>query len=654
MRASVAPADQRFPGKHPEPLLLTKLLPPPTAVIPIARPQLIHRLEQATAASLALIVAPAGYGKTTLLSDWVRCQARPISWLSLDSADNDPARFWAYIVAALQSALPGVGTAALGLLPLEATRPEAAPSALLNDLAGVSSAMRLILDDYHVIENPCIHAAMAFLLEHLPPTLRLVIAARGRPPLPLGRLRACRRLVELDTTALRFSPDEAVTFLQTTMKLPLEAGDVAALVARTEGWPAGLCLAALALQRQADVTTVVRAFQGDHHLVADYLIEEILRRQPAPIQTFLLHTSILGRLCAPLCAALLKGQDGAAVDASQLMLEELERANLFLLPLDEERSWFRYHQLFADALRAHLRLHHPEQMAALHRRAAAWLAASGLASEAIEHALAARDQALAARLIGEIANELWLRGEMVTLQRWLAALPLDAIAECPSLAGMHSFMLVQAGHVQQADLAVQQFARQWAAQETVPDEQAAFLALLRTIQALAQGSSLPPLPPLPADLSEWSDIGALNLGISYELQGAVRVASAALASAETLSRAHGHADVTFLATNYQAACLADLCQLEMAAERYQQLLSQMRSCQPLLAPVASCALLGLAQICYEWNELDAAAELLEESAVLAQHKRMISSSVGIPSSLMCAVHPHLRERLCFAQAPPTA
>jgi LuxR family transcriptional regulator, maltose regulon positive regulatory protein len=619
MLAVVAQADNHAPGEHLDPLLLTKLLPPPAGAAPIVRPQLIDHLEHGAAASLTLLVAPAGYGKTTLMSDWVRCQDRPVGWLSLESADNDPVRFWSYVVAALRAAIPGVGAAALGLLQADLARLDAALSALLNDLAEVGGSVVLALDDYHLIDNPHIHAAMTFVLDHLPPNLRLLIAARGRPPFSLGRLRARGHLVELDAAALRFSPVEAATFLQNTMGISLGAGDVAALMARTEGWPAGLRLAALALHGQTDIAAVMRAFQGDHYLVADYLIDEILCRQPSPIQTFLLRTSILDRLSAPLCAALLEEQAGAAAHTSQLMLEHLERANLFLTPLDAGRSWFRYHQLFADALRAQLRQRYPEQVAVLHRRAAAWLVSYGLPSDAVEHALAASDHGFAAQLIAQLADDLWLRGEMATLQRWLIALPHAAIAACPTLAVMHTLMLFQAGQVQQADLAVQRLTCQWSAADNAPNDRAAFLALLRTIQALAQGTALPPLPPLPCDLSTWSAIVALNLGMTYWMHGVVKQASVALASAETHSRAYGHADVAFLAAAYQADSLAQMSQLDQAAERYQQLLSQMRSCQSALAPMASHALLGLGQICYEWNDLDAATQLLNEATALARH-----------------------------------
>src|SRR5215468_3969556 len=334
------------------PILATKLYVPPRRPNLVLRPRLIDRLNEGLHRKLTLISAPAGFGKTTLVSEWLAGCARPAAWLSLDEGDNDPARFLTYLIAALQTIAPTLGKGVVGALqsPLP---PLAEPilTTVLNDItASIADPFVLVLDDYHLIDARLVDHALTFLLDHLPPQMHLVIATREDPPLPLARLRASGQLTELRAADLRFTPAEAADFLTQAMGLSLSADDVAALEARTEGWIAGLQLAAISLQGRHDTASFIASFTGSHHFVMDYLVEEVLHQQPEHIQSFLLRTSILDRLCGPLCDAVVR--DPAV--SGQATLEYLDRANLFLVPLDHERRWYRYHHLFAELLRQRL------------------------------------------------------------------------------------------------------------------------------------------------------------------------------------------------------------------------------------------------------------------------------------------------------------
>jgi LuxR family maltose regulon positive regulatory protein len=413
------------------PLLETKLHVPRRRRGLIARPRLSERLSHGTESALTLVSAPAGFGKTTLLAQWLAAapaDGRPVAWLSLDQRDNDPALFWTYLVGALKTAVQGVGASALPLLQSHQPPSEAALATLLNDLDAISNDVVLVLDDYHVIEARDVQDGMAFLLEHLPPQVHLVIASRADPPLPLARLRGRGELVEIRATDLRFTPDEAAAYLNQVMGLVLTAPDVAALEERTEGWIAALQLAALSLQGREDIAAFIAGFAGDDRYIVDYLAEEVLLRQPEHVHHFLLQTSILDRLSGPLCDAV-TGQDGG-----KAKLAALERGNLFLAPLDNRRQWYRYHQLFADVLQAHLLDEQPDDVPDLHLRASAWYEQNGEPSEAIRHALAARDFERAADLV-ELAIPAMRRSRQEAAMRgWLQALPDEVFRLRPVLS----------------------------------------------------------------------------------------------------------------------------------------------------------------------------------------------------------------------------
>jgi LuxR family maltose regulon positive regulatory protein len=427
---------------------------PPVRRGHVTRERLLDRLRDEDE-PLTLVVAPAGYGKTALLAQWIATDARRAAWLALEPADDDPRRFWAGVLDGLDALVPGCAARARALLPsVPAAGATAHLPALLGDLAARLAPdergrpMVLTLDDYHQIADPRVHEAVAALVERLPPGLRLVISGRESPPLPIPRLRARGQLLELRAADLAFTADETGRFLRETMGLALDAEVAAALAERTEGWAAGLQIAALGLRDRADPAGFVDAFHGSHRHVLDFLVDEVIARQPAEVRRFLRRTAVLDRLCAPLCDALLAAgdddvgdEDGAgaadardAPPASRALLERLEAGGLFIMSLDDDRVWFRYHHLFAEVLLHRLRAEAPGLEQALRRRAAAWCEAAGQPDEAIKQALAGEDWERVAQLIEKLADSLVRRGDFATLDRWLAALPADLSRSRPGLA----------------------------------------------------------------------------------------------------------------------------------------------------------------------------------------------------------------------------
>jgi LuxR family maltose regulon positive regulatory protein len=424
------------------PILSTKLYipPPPPQVVP--RPRLIEQLNAGLHRKLTLIAAPAGFGKTTLVSAWVAGCDRPVAWLALDPGDGDPIRFLTYLVTALRTFAPQLGAGVLGGLQSPQPLPtESLLTALLNDLTTIPNSFLLVLDDYHMIEAPAVDEALTFLLEHLPAQMHLVITTREDPPLPLARLRAQGHLTELRAADLRFTVGEAATFLNQIMGLDLADVDVTALETRTEGWIAGLQLAAFSMRGREDIPGFIRAFSGDHRYIVDYLVAEVLQRQPAAVRSFLLQTAILNRLHGPLCDAV-TGQPGGTA-----RLAALERGNLFVVPLDDGRHWYRYHHLFADVLAAHLRVEQPDQIATLHRRASAWYEQQGAAAEAIHHALAAADFEHAADLIERAVPAMRRSRQVATLLGWLKALPAEVVRCRPELSVRYAHALLASGEL---------------------------------------------------------------------------------------------------------------------------------------------------------------------------------------------------------------
>jgi LuxR family maltose regulon positive regulatory protein len=427
--------------------LATKLVIPRTRADLLPRSRLIDMLDEGLARPVLLVCTPAGFGKTTLLADWANKAKAPVGWLSLDPEDNDPVRFCRYVIAALHRACGDLGDRLDSLFsgPGPASS-QGAVGALLNELEGRNDQLVLVLDDYHVIESPAIHDGMALLLSHLPPQLRILITSRSDPPLPLPRLRANDRLAEVRASDLRFTREESAAFLREVWGLDLPSDVVAALETRTEGWAVGLQLAALSLRERPDPGAFLEAFTGTHRFVLDYLSEEVLERQPERVRTFLLQTSILQRLTAPLCNAVTGGSDG------QDILEELERANLFLVPLDEQRRWYRFHHLFADLLQARLLASSEDAVIReLNRRASDWCEEHALVDDAIRYALAAGDTGSAKRVVEEHVTATLRRGEGAIVERWLSALPDEVVRSRPLLCFARALLDLHIGRLESVE-----------------------------------------------------------------------------------------------------------------------------------------------------------------------------------------------------------
>src|SRR4051794_12273550 len=427
----------------PTRLLATKLhVPAPRSQL-VSRPRLLDRLGPLR--TLTLVSAPAGFGKTTLLAEWIadtgNCEPDiRVAWLSLDDGDNDPSRFVTYVVSALQTLDADIGSEALSLLADAPALPvDVALTAVINDAATAHVRIVLVLDDYHVIEARPVHQAVGFLLDHLPPQLHLAIASRSDPPLPLARLRSRGELTELRAADLRFTREEAVDFLNRAMGLGLSTDDIVALETRTEGWVAGLQLAALSLRQHEDVAGFISTFTGSHRFVIDYLVEEVLHHQPDDVRDFLLRTAFLDRLTGPLCDTVTGLEGGSA------MLAGLERDNLFVVPLDDQRLWYRYHHLFADVLRSRVLQEHPDRVPAVHSAASGWYERNGFAEDAVRHALAAEDFERAAGLIEGALPEARRSRHDAMLLSWLRTLPDDLVRRRPVLSVARAWLLLVSG-----------------------------------------------------------------------------------------------------------------------------------------------------------------------------------------------------------------
>ena len=615
----------------PDVLLATKLhLPCPQADL-VPRPRLAEALDKGMARALIVVSAPAGFGKTAMLADWIREEGKPAAWLSLDPADNDPARFWRHAAAALDRVRPGIGERVGPLLGPPAPREfTGLVAALINELADQpgNNEILLVLDDYHLIGSESVHGSLAFLLEHRPPGLRLVLATRADPPLPLARLRARGQLTELRAAELRFTTGEAAALLHQAADADLPPAAVAALTKRTEGWAVGLHLAALSLRGHPDAVGFVEAFSGSHRYVLDYLAGEVLEQQPEHVRAFLLETSVLDRLSGELCETVTGRTD------SQAMLEAIERAGLFLMPLDQVRIWWRYHQLFADLLRARLRQEQPGKLSGLHRSAAAWCEAHGLVDEAIHHAVAGGDAVWAARLIERHFDALLRRG--ATVDRWMAALPEELFRSRPRLRLIQAIWAVMAGRV---DEVVPMLADADRALETGGDEPIepsvgraasrvanvpASIALMRAELARRHGDAARMGSfALQARACLSADDQVMRLQVNWDqavadgLCGRLVEAEAALMGLLAEQQAMGE---LYLAV--RVAC--DLGQvrqarghLSPALTAYEQALQiATEAGRPL--PPAGLALLGMAEVLYEQDDLNAATRRAAEGIALCR------------------------------------
>ena len=628
-------------------LLATKLNVPGLRSDLVPRPRLAQRLDEGRGRGLVLACAPAGYGKTVLLAEWVRRVRHPVAWLSLDAGDNDPARFWRHAVAALDRARPGISERMGPLLgPASLSSFEPLVTALINEVAGqpdADGALLLVLDDYHVISSQLVHESLGFLLQHQPPGLYLALTSRSDPPLALARLRARGQLTELRASELCFTADEAAALLQQVAGAPggarpgapllqVPEAVAAALTARTEGWAAGLQLAGLSLRGRSDVDGFVAAFTGSHRYVLDYLAEEVLEHQGEQVRTFLLETSVLERLSGPLCDAV-TGRPG-----SQALLEEAERAGLFVVPLDEVRGWWRYHHLFADLLRARLQQEKPDRAAQLHRNAAAWYAERGLADDAIRHAVAAGEMTWAARLIEQHFDAVHsMRGEAATVQRWLTPLPDDLVRSRPRLLLAQAVPAATGGRLEAAEQLVDAAEVAYAGTGEEPFEPTigragSLLVNVPGMIALSRGY----LAQLRGDGAGTARFGAQALAESRKDEWILRsVAQGQLAVAAWLDGRLDEAERAFAdgIAGRRAAGLPtwgawasyELGQVQHAQGRLdaavrtceQALDAVARSGRPPL-PAAGPAYVGLAEVAYQRNELGSALETVTQGIALCR------------------------------------
>jgi LuxR family maltose regulon positive regulatory protein len=611
-------------------LLTTKLAVPPARPDIVARARLTEKLEQGLGRRLILLAAPAGFGKTTLLSSWVHQSGRPVAWVTLDSSDDEVDRFWTYAIAALDLVYPGACTPALTLLRAPQPPPiDTVLSTLINNLSTQTGPIVLVFDDFHAISSPAVHASVAFLIEHLSPQMHLAIATRSDPPLPLARYRTRGQLVEVRGADLRFTTDEAAEFLTQTVGLALSADDVAALEARTEGWIAGLQLAALSMQGRKDIAGFIQAFTGSHRYVVDYLIQEVLSRQSEPVQTFLLQTSILDRVNASL------GEAVTGLDDAEAMLEQLDQANLFIVPLDDERHWYRYHQLFGELLRYRLQRRHAGKVRELHQRASDWFARHGYVRDAIRHALSATDYERAARFIENASPSLVKLGEMAMVRSWLNALPEEVVRGRARLALLQVWNYFLDGQFAAVNQLVAEIERRFAdgsgdASLTPQSDQMAIspplelsdvigeVLAIRAFLALNTGDHGQAIALARLSLAQLSasssvrGIAAWCLGLALWLDGDVTGASTAVAEAQELSQAAGHLYAAYLASADVGQFQVSRGQLRLAEETYRRALRSARG-ESGTTPAIGLIYVGLGELHREWNDLDRATTYLCEA-----------------------------------------
>ena len=629
-----------------EPLLLTKLYAPPPRPDIVHRSRLIERLNEglSTGRKLTLISAPAGFGKTTLVSEWIAGCVKSVAWLSLDEGDNNTVCFLSYLIAALQTIESNIGAGVLAVLQSpQQPPPEASLTILLNEISAIQDSFILVLDDYHVIDSKPVDQLLAFLVEHLPTQLHLVIATREDPPLLLARLRARGQLTELRASDLRFTPSEAADFLNRMMGLKLSSQDITALEVRTEGWVAGLQLAALSMRERSDTANFIQAFTGSHRFVLDYLVGEVLERQPERVRNYLLQTSVLDRLCVSLCNAVTECED------AKELLDVLERSNLFLIPLDDNRQWYRYHHLFADVLRAHLKEAQPEQVSSLHIRASAWYEQNRLQNDAIRHSLAAGDFEHAAALIESAWSVMDHSYQSSTWLIWVKALPYELIRTRPVLSVGYAWALLDSGDTENSETYLKdaEYCLDTPKDKMVVVDKVQFLSLPASIATARAFRSLTlgdvsdtvkyarhALELRPED-DQIRYIQATSLlGIAQYTNGNLKEAARSLADCyedlQETDEIQSLIGITFLMADISVA----LGCLHKAESIYQQSIP-LASSQGESVPLGTADLYrGLGELYIEWNDLDTAAQQL-----------LIGQKVGEQISTTNWLH-----RLCVSQA----
>lgn len=596
------------------PLLQTKLnLPIPRQVL-VARPHLLQKLNEGLPGKLTLVSAPAGFGKTTLVAGWLHGAKQAVAWLTLDEADNDPARFLTYFIAVLRQIDPNLGreTQALVQAP-QPPAPDLLMITLLNEIARIAQPFVLAIDDYQVIQTPSIHEQLAYIVEHQPDQMHLALVTREDPPLPLPRLRARNQISELRQSDLRFTVQETADFLENVMGLEISAEHISALEQRTEGWIAGLQLAALSMQGRMDVQHFVQEFTGSNRYVLDYLMEEVFAQQPPGVQDFMLKTAILERLCGPLCDAV------AERSASQDLLETLEQANLFIIPLDQSRIWYRYHRLFGELLRNRLRTLEAVSEKTLHQRASQWYASQGFKAQAISHALEAADWDRAVKLLLGAADGMLKLGEIFTLLGWYRRIPESVLLADPSLCLDYSWALILSAQFEMAAHTLDQ------TEQRVQDDPA-FLGQVLAARAYlvrAQGDharmvelSQRALSLLPKSDADSRCIVATNLGVAYWHGGQMEAAQQVLAEALETARITENRYALLTALVFQGLVFAVRGQLREAEGFFQEVI---QSGDPIFS--TGLAHLYLSGVHYEWNNLEESMQSLLKAIALAERIR---------------------------------
>ncbi len=630
--------------RRPLRLLRTKLFVPRVHPDLVMRSGLIGRLNLGLTRKLTLIIAPAGFGKSTLVSSWTATLSVPLAWLSLDERDNDPIRFWTYFISALQTQVPAIGEVALSMLKVAAPPPiESILTELLNDTSCCPDNLILVLDDYHVIESSKIHQGMIFLLENLPAQIHLVIASRAAPPFPLPLMRGRRELVELSLANLRFSPVEADLFFSQSMGLKLDTEAVNRLVSLTEGWIAGLQLAALSIQDTGNASNIIQSFSGSHRFVFDYLAQEVQNRQPPEVQAFLLQTAILDRFCGSLMDAVLgpdfftppPGRERWFLD-SQSILEYLERANLFIVPLDQQRQWYRYHHLFSDFLQTRLTQEMGEEkLNQLNQRASEWFEKNGFLAEAIKYALSAKNFKRMALLIVAGMAEFYSRNELNSALGWMSLIPKDVIQSIPELCMVYAWTLLatsQTDYVEEhlhyiegalgvtAETATGRDDLEIKVRGTIGEilclrSNLAFhrMDLDQTIQLSRQALSLLSSESVQGMINSREDLLAVayfNISMAEEFKGNLRIASESFK--QTLAQSWKVKNYNLIMFSYSHLAGIEVIQgqLQRAMATYQEAIQSAREAGTLSSPMAGIALAGSGGILYEQNRLEEAEKNL--------------------------------------------
>ena len=624
-------------------LLQTKLYTPQLPATIVARTRLVELLDEGMRQShkLALISAPAGFGKTTLVIEWTQNIDQPIAWLTLDEGDNDPARFWAYFIAALQTIYEGIGDTALAALHSHQPPPiETLLADIINEIAIITDpspknsvpGFSIILDDFHVLTNHQINETLTFLLDHLPPQMHLVLSCRADPNLPLARLRSRGQLTEIRAVDLRFTPDEAAAFLNDGMGLGLSTAEITALDKRVEGWIAGLQMAALSMRDRKDVSGFIKSFSGSHRFVLDYLVEEVLDQQSSDIQEFLLRTSILERMTAPLCNAV------TGRDDSQGILGQLEQANLFLIHLDDQRLWYRYHHLFADLLRSRVEHAQPDLVLGLHCRASEWYENEEFVEEAVVHAIAGKAYKRAAILVEQNAMQMIIDGKHPTVSRWLEALPDELVRARPWLCVYHAWIRYWSGlreHVEErlqnaeqalASAPLPSGGLKQSAEVPIPTENekpafseaegqhiAGYIAAIRASNALSN-EEIPralEMAQRAVELLSEGDymrsLAGITLGAAHGSRSDVVAAQQAYAEASASARKRGYRTLSVSATCYLGMAQTKQARLHEAFGTYREALELAIGPDGQQLPITGFPLVKMGDLSREWNDLEAAS-----------------------------------------------